>query len=394
MRRVYLDHTATTPLDPRVFEAMKPYFLEKFGNASSIHQFGQEARAALDESRAVIAGLIGAKEGEIYFTGSGTEADNFALKGIAVAMRKRGKSHIITSKAEHHAVLETCEFLEQEGFDVTYLNVDEYGMVEPETVRSAITDKTGLVSIMHANNEVGTINPIAEIAPIARQHRVVFHTDAVQTFSKVPLNVSVLSVDLLSISAHKIYGPKGIGALYIRKGVEIEKFIHGGGQERGRRASTEAVPLAVGFAKAAQLMQETMESEGVRLAVLKDRLRTMLEERFPFLVFNGHPTRSLPHILNVSFDSSKIDVQGDVLLLNLDLAGIAVTSGSACTSGSMKPSHVLLATGRDVKTAQATIRFSMGRSTSLEDIEYTVGALEKILKKVAKTQGSPVRGVA
>lgn len=384
MKRVYLDHTATTPLDSRVFEAMKPYFLEKFGNASSIHQFGQEARAALDESRAGIARLIGAKEGEIYFTGSGTEANNFALKGVAGAMRKRGKTHIITSKAEHQAVLETCEFLEREGFTVTYLDVDEFGMVRPEDIRSAITGKTGLISIMHANNEVGTINPVGDIAKITRQANIVFHTDAVQTFGKIPVDVGALNVDLLSISAHKIYGPKGVGALYIRKGVEVEKFLHGGGQERGRRASTEAVPLTVGFAKAAQLMHDDMQAERSRLGSLSNRLRALLSQKFYFAIFNGHPTSALPHILNVSFDASRVDIEGDELLLNLDLAGVAVTSGSACTSGSMKPSHVLLAMGRDEKTAQATIRFSMGRSTTEEDISFTADALEKVVERIAK----------
>lgn len=384
MHRVYLDHTATTPLDARVFEAMKPYFLEKFGNASSIHRFGQEARAALDESRAMLARFINAREGEVYFTGSGTEADNFALKGVSRAMRKRGKSHVITSKVEHHAVLETCEFLEGEGFSVTYLDVDGNGRILPDDVRRAIAPMTGLISIMHANNEVGTINPVEEIAAIAKEHGILFHTDAVQSFGKLPVNVVTMGIDLLSLSAHKIYGPKGIGAIFIKTGVEIDKFLHGGAQERGRRASTEAVPLAVGFAKAASLMHATMEEEGKRLSDLKNRLRTMLEERFPYLLFNGDREQSLPHILNVSFDSSKVNVEGDVLLLNLDLAGVAVTSGSACTSGSMKPSHVLLAMGRDERTATATIRFSMGRSTTLEDIDYTVDVLENILEKIAR----------
>lgn len=384
MRRVYLDHTATTPLEPQVFEAMKPYFLEKFGNASSIHRFGQEARAALDESRAVLARLLNARESEVYFTGSGTEADNFALKGIARAMRRSGKSHIITSKVEHHAVLETCQFLEAEGFSVTYLDVDQYGTVSPDDVGGAITPHTGLVSIMHANNEVGTINPIEDIAAIAREHGIIVHTDAVQSFGKVPIDVVRMGVDLVSLSAHKIYGPKGIGAIFIRSGVQIDKFLHGGGQERGRRASTEAVPLAVGFAKAASLMYETMQQESRRLTDLKNRLWKMLEDRFPYLLFNGHPVQALPHILNVSFDSSRVDIEGDALLLNLDLAGIAVTSGSACTSGSMKPSHVLLAMGRDERTAKATIRFSMGRSTTIEDLEYTLAVLEQVVERIAR----------
>lgn len=384
MRRIYLDHTATTPLDPRVFEAMKPYFLEKFGNASSIHQFGQEARAALDESRATIAGVLGAKEGEVFFTGSGTEADNFALKGVARTMRAKGKTHIITNKAEHHAVLETCEFLEREGFSVTYLDVDEYGMVHPDAVRQAITRHTGLISVMHANNEVGTLNPIADIAEIAKHHNILFHTDAVQTFCKVPIDVHTLGVDLLSLSAHKVYGPKGVGALYIRKGVTIEKFLHGGGQERGLRASTEAVPLAVGFATAVRLLGGEMEREQKRMTALNALLRSLLSEKFSFIVFNGHPSSALAHIVNISFDASKVDIEGDVLLLNLDLAGVAVTSGSACTSGSTKPSHVLLAMGRDEKTAQATLRFSMGKGTTADDIHVAVDVLGKVVERIAK----------
>ena len=385
MRKVYLDHTATTPLDPRVLEAMKPYFSEKFGNASSIHRFGQEAKAALDESRDILAKFLGAQAGEILFVGSGTEADNFALKGVAWEMRNSyGKNHIITSKVEHHAVLDTCGFLQQNGFAITYLDVNEYGMIDPDEVRKNIKPETGLLSIMHANNEVGTINLIAEIAQIAKEHNLVFHSDAVQTFGKCSVNVHDLGVDLLSLSAHKIYGPKGIGALYLRKGVKIERFMHGGGQERGRRAGTENVPLAVGFAKAAELMVHQRESESIRLGALKSKLRTMLDKRFPFILFNGHPTQALPHILNISFDSEKIEIDGESLLFNLDLAGIAVTSGSACTSGSMEPSHVLLAMGRDQKTAQATIRFSMGRSTTEEDIDYTVRTLEEIVQRIAK----------
>lgn len=384
MKRVYLDHTATTPLDPRVFEAMKPYFLDKFGNPSSIHQFGQEARAALDEARSIIAATIGAKEGELFFTGSGTESDNHAIKGVALKMRDRGKTHIIANRAEHHAVLETCEFLEQNGFHITYLDVDCYGMVDPNDVRKAITPQTGLITVMHANNEVGTVNPVSEIAQAAKEYGILFHSDAVQTFGRSAIDVNTLGVDLLSITAHKIYGPKGIGTLFVRKGVEIEKLLHGGGQERGRRASTESVPLAVGFAKAAQLMVSTMAEEMVRLGSLKEYLRNSLVRRFPFLVFNGHPTDSLPHILNVSFDSRKIQIAGDALLLNLDLAGIAVTSGSACTSGSMKPSHVLLAMGRDEETSQATIRFSMGRSTKTEDLDYAVEALERVVGRIGK----------
>lgn len=384
MRNIYLDHTATTPLDPHVYEAMKPYFLDKFGNASSIHRFGREARAALDESREKIAKLLGVRAGEVIFVGGGTEADNFALKGVAREMKNSGKDHIITSKIEHHAVLETCGFLEETGFRVTYVRVDGAGMVDPLSIEAAITPGTGLISIMHANNEVGTINPIAGVASLAKERNIVFHSDAVQSFGKLPLNVDAPGADLLSLSAHKIYGPKGIGALYIRNGTKIGRFIHGGGQERGRRAGTENVPLAVGFAKAAELMEEDRILESRRLGELKERFRTILAERFSSIVFNGHRTESLPHILSISFDSKKLEVDGEALLFNLDLAGIAVTSGSACTSGSMKPSHVLLAMGRDQKTAQATVRFSFGRATTEEELVYTAEKLEEIIKRIGR----------
>lgn len=387
MKRIYLDHTATTPLNRRVFEAMEPFFSERFGNASSIHQLGRESRAALDESRETLAKFIGAKSSELCFVSGGTEADNFALKGIAWEMKKAGKNHIITSKVEHHAVLDTCKFLEECGFGVSYIEVDEFGMVDPQDVAAAVGPKTGLVSIMHANNEVGTIQPIVEIAKIAKEKGVVFHTDAVQTFGKLPVNVVDLGVDLLSISAHKMYGPKGIGALYIRRGTRIERLMHGGGQERGRRAGTENVPLSVGFAKAAELAYQERDPEYRRLRRSKEIFRSKLEQCFPGILSNGHPTESLPHILNISFDSKKIEIDGEALLFNLDLAGIAVTSGSACTSGSMEPSHVLLAMGRDVRTAKATVRFSMGKDTTEEDLDYAVIELEKILKRIGKATG-------
>ena len=384
MRRVYLDHTATTPVDPAVVEAMRPFFSGRFGNASSIHHFGREARAALDESRDTLAGRIGAQSGEIFFVSGGTEADNFALKGAAMTMLGRGKNHIITGRSEHHAILETCGFLEQHGFVVTYLPVDEFGRTSVCDVRDAIRAETGLISIMHANNEVGTINPVADIARVAKESGVVMHSDAVQSFGKIPVDVDALGVDLLSLSAHKIYGPKGIGALYIRRGVAIERFIHGGGQERGRRAGTENVPLAVGFAEAALLVHRRLEADQKRLGELKERLRSELRERFPWILFNGDPAVALPHILNVSFDSRRIGIDGEALLFNLDLAGIAVTSGSACTSGSMEPSHVLLAMGRDADTAKATIRFSTGHSTTDDDIVYTVGVLTDIVRRLGK----------
>lgn len=384
MRRVYLDHTATTPLDPRVLEAMRPYFTEKFGNASSIHRFGQNAKAALDESRDRLARLVGAREGEIFFVSGGTEADNFAIKGIAWEAQKNGRNHIITNRAEHHAVLDTCGFLASQGFEVTFLDVDSDGMVDPGDVEREITPKTALISIMHVNNEVGTINPVEEIGQIAKNHGITFHTDAVQSFGKLPVDVDALSVDLLSLSAHKIYGPKGIGALYMRRGVRTERLIHGGGQERGRRAGTENVPLAAGFAAAAEILCADREGERDRLEILKGRFRSMLEKRIPSIEFNGHPSRSLPHILNTSFRDDTVVLDAESLLFNLDLSGIAAASGSACTSGSTEPSHVLVAMGRDEQTARASIRFSMGRSTTLEDLEYTAESLERILKKLTK----------
>lgn len=381
MDRIYLDHTATTPLDTEVFDAMKPFFFEKYGNASSIHSFGREARAALDESRDKIARAIGASAGEIFFVSSGTEADNFAIKGVAWKMRELGKNQIITSKVEHHAVLEPCEFLSKHGFEITYLNVDEYGMVHPESLQDAITERTGLISIMHANNEVGTINPIVQLANIAQEYGIVFHTDAVQTLGKLPLHFKENSIDLASFSAHKIYGPKGIGAIYIKKGTKLENLMHGGGQERGRRAGTENIPLAVGFAKATELLQKNYTEEANRLSYLNKMMVELLKKKFPFIIFNGHPTDSLSHIINISFDSKQIELDGEALLFNLDMAGVAVTSGSACTSGSIEPSHVLLAMGRDSKTAKATIRFSMGKSTREEQVERVVEVLGEVVNK-------------
>ncbi len=384
MRRIYLDHTATTPLEPRALEAMMPFLTENYGNPSSIHHFGQKSKAALDESREMVASLIGAKGSELAFAGSGTEADNFAVKGIAFENLASKRTHIITSSAEHHAVLESCHFLQRIGCSVTYLPVDGFGMIDPDEVRKHILPSTCLISVMHANNEVGTVNPVSAISTVAEEHGVLFHSDAVQSFGKLPMNTETLGPDLLSFSAHKIYGPKGIGALYVKKGVKLEKFVHGGGQERGRRAGTENVALAVGFARAAEVIAEERERETVRLENLRRHLVSSLNDHFPYLVFNGHPTQTLPHIINISFDASKISIDGEALLFNLDLEGIAVTSGSACTSGSIEPSHVLQAMGRDVKTAQATIRFSMGRATSREDLDYTVEVLEKIVRRIGR----------
>lgn len=390
MRSIYLDYAATTPVDPRVLEEMKSYFTEKCGNPSSIHKYGQEARAAIEESRDIIAGYIGAAPGDLFFMSSGTESNNTAIKGLAPKLKVLGKNHIITSKVEHHAVLESCRYLSEQGFDIAYLDVDEFGVVNLEQLKKAITSKTGLISLMFANNEIGNINPVAQIGAIAKSSGILLHIDAVQAFGKIPVNVNQsadgLDVDLLTITAHKLYGPKGIGALYVRKGVELEKLMHGGGQERGRRAGTESPALIVGFAKAAQIAHDLMQAESDKILKLKQRLKSKIGNEFSFAIFNGHATECLPNILNVSFDSKKIRIDGEALILNMDLEGIAVTSGSACTSGSVKPSHVLLAMGRDVETAQATIRFSIGRFTTEEEIDYAFNVLRKIIKRI----GNPV----
>jgi len=382
MRRVYLDHTATTPVDPRVLEAMQPYFSETYGNASSVHWFGQKARHVLELARETIAGRIGAQAGELFFTSGGTESDNFALVGAAYAARSKGKRHVITSKAEHHAVLEPCEVLAEEGFAVSLLDIDRDGMVSPEAVHGAMTDSTFLVSIMSANNEVGTIYPVKEISEIAHARGAMVHSDAVQSLGKMPLDVRELGVDLMTLSAHKIYGPKGIGALYVRKGTAIEPILHGGGQERGKRPGTENVPLAVGFAKAVELAVNEMEVEIKRMSRLRVELEARLRSRFPAIIINGHPTLRLPHILNVSFDSNKISLEGEMLLMNMDIHGIAVTSGSACTSGSMQPSHVLLAMGRDTRTAKATLRFAFGKSNTMDDVDYVVETMDEVIGRM------------
>ncbi len=382
MRRIYLDHTATTPMDPRVLEAMLPYFSETFGNASSVHAFGREARQALEQAREAIARAIGAAPGEILFTSGGTESDNAAIRGVALA--NRGKRRILTTRAEHHAVLESCEALRQEGWDVLTLPVDATGAVDPGEIRGAVNPETALISVMHANNEVGTVSRIDEIAAIARATGVPLHTDAVQSLGKIPVNVHDLGVDLLSLSAHKIYGPKGIGALYIRKGTALERILHGGGQERGRRPGTENVALAVGFGRAVELAEAERERESDRLRGLRDTLETRLRDLFPDMIVNGDPSRRLPHLLSISFDSGKRMLQGEMLLVNMDLAGIAASSGSACTSGSVQPSHVLLAMGRDVATARATLRFSFGRSNTLEDVSDVAEALNKVLGTMSR----------
>jgi len=377
MRRIYLDYAATTPTHPEVVKAMLPYFTEEFGNPSSIHSYGQEAKGAIEEARAKVAHLIGARDEEIVFTSGGTEADNFALKGVAYVSESKG-DHIITSSIEHHAVIESCKFLERRGFKVTYLPVDGYGLVDPEDVRKAITGKTILISVMHANNEVGTIEPIAEIGKIAQEAGIYFHTDAVQTTGHIPVDVNELGVDLLSISAHKLYGPKGIGALYIRKGTKLVSFMHGGEQERRRRASTENVPGIAGFGKAVELAQQEMSEEAKRLTYLRDQLIRGLLERIDHTRLNGHPAMRLPNNVNDSVDF----VEGESMLLNLDLEGICVSTGSACSSQSLEPSHVLLAMGLSHEQAHGSLRFSLGKWTTGEEIDRVLDVLPRIVAKL------------
>jgi cysteine desulfurase len=384
MKRIYLDYTATTPMDKRVVQAMVPFFTDTFGNGSSIHSFGREAKAALETARESIASLIGARPSELLFMSGGTESDNSALRGIATAHSGIGKKHLIISSIEHHAVLHTAKFLEQEGFEVTLLPVDAKGYVSPDELTRAITDKTLLVSIIHANNEIGSTQDLKAIAEIVHAAGALFHTDAVQSFGKIPLDVSESGVDLASFTAHKIYGPKGIGALYIRRGLEFQPTFHGGSQERNRRPGTESVPLAVGFAKAAELASQEMKEELERLAGLNGLLRSRISNEIAGAVFNSPVDRAIPNILSVSLNSDEIEIDGDALIINFDLEGIAVTSGSACSSGSLQPSHVIKALGRNDSTTRATVRFSFGRFTSEEDIHIAADAFVRIVNRIGK----------
>jgi cysteine desulfurase len=377
MKRVYLDYAATTPVRPEVTGAMLPYFNDIWGNPSSIHACGQEARGAVDDAREKVAALIGAGEDEIIFTSGGTEADNFALKGVAFARESKG-NHIITSTIEHHAILQTCKFLESRGFSVTYLPVDGDGMVDPDDVRRAITGKTILISIMHANNEVGTIQPIFEISKIARTAGVYLHTDAVQSTGHIHADVNELGIDLLSISAHKHYGPKGVGALFVRKGTEIIPFMHGGEQEREMRAGTENVPGIVGFAKAAELAKQEMDEEARRITLLRDKLISGIMSTVKNARLNGHKDKRLPNNVNISFGT----IEGEAICLNLDLAGICVSTGSACSSSSMEASHVLLAMELSPEQARSSIRFSMGKWSSDEDIKRVLETLPGVVSRL------------
>jgi cysteine desulfurase len=377
MRRIYLDHAATTPTHPEVVKAMLPFFADAFGNPSSIHSYGQEARGAVEEARIKVAELIGARSEEIIFTSGGTEADNYALKGAAFANEHKG-NHIITTPIEHHAVLEVCKFLERSGFKITCLPVDKYGLVDPDDVKRVITDRTVLISVMHANNEVGTIEPVEEIGRIAREAGVYFHSDAVQTVGHIRVNVDELEVDLLSISGHKFYGPKGVGALYVRKGTKLVSLMHGGEHEKRRRAGTENVPGIVGLGKAAELAGQEIGKEAERLARLRDQLVGGLVKKIDHIHFNGHPTKRLPNNVNVSVDF----VEGESMLLNLDLEGICASTGSACSSASLEPSHVLLALGLAPEQGHGSLRFTFGRENTEADAVRVLEVLPGIVARL------------
>ena len=381
MQRIYLDYNATTPLRPEVRDAMMPYLTEAFGNSSSIHAYGREARTAIDTAREQIADLIGAKSpSEIVFTGSGTEADNHAIKGLTELEKSRGKGnhHIITSSVEHHAVLHTCQYLEQRGFEITYLPVDRYGRIRIEQLREAIRDTTVLISIMHVNNENGTIQPLEDICEIAQEHEIPLHTDAVQSVGKLEMNVQELGVNLLAFSGHKIYAPKGIGVLYIRRGTRLANLVHGGAHERNRRAGSENVPAIVGLGIAADLAKQEQNAYAQHLAALTQRLREGLDVHIDRLHYNGHPDHCAPGTLNASFEA----VEGESLILRLDMEGICVSTGSACTSGSMEPSHVLAALGLPPRLAQGTVRFSLGRNTTEAEIDEVIAKLPKVIQQM------------
>lgn len=374
---IYLDNAATTRTAQEVVEAMLPYFTENYGNPSSIYSLGAASKKALNQSRTAIAQSIGAKMEEIYFTAGGSEADNWALKAAAEAYESRGR-HIITSKIEHHAVLHTCQYLEKKGFEVTYLDVDEYGMVRLEDLKAAIRPDTILISIMFANNEIGTVLPVAEIGAIARQNGILFHTDAVQAFGQLPINVDELHIDMLSASGHKLNGPKGIGFLYIRTGVKIRSLIHGGAQERSRRAGTENVPGIVGFAAAVERAMRIMEEKTQREVELRDYLIGKIEKEIPYCRLNGHREKRLPNNVNISFQF----IEGESLLIMLDMKGICASSGSACTSGSLDPSHVLLAIGLKHEEAHGSLRLTLSEENTLEEMDFVVENLKGIVERL------------
>ena len=377
MRQVYLDYSATTPVKEEVLQAMIPYFTEQFGNPSSLYTMGLASKEAVDQARNQVAALIGADAKEIYFTGCGSEADNWAVLGTADKLKEKG-NHIITTRIEHHAMLHSCEFLSKNGYEVTYLDVEPDGTVKPETLEAAITDKTILISIMMVNNEVGTIEPIKELAAVAKKHGILFHTDAVQALANVPIDVKELGVDMLSISAHKIYGPKGVGALYIRKGLRISNYMHGGAQEMGRRAGTENLAGIVGFGKAAELAKAQMETHIAHCSELRDYLIDRVTKEISDTYVNGTMEHRHPGNANITFKY----IEGESILLMLDFKGISVSTGSACSSKSLEPSHVLTALGVPVEMVHGTVRFTVGDFTTKEDIDYTVESLKEIVEKL------------
>lgn len=376
-RFVYMDHSATTPVRREVMDEMLPYFTEKFGNPSSIYTFARRSKSAVEDSRVKVANAIGALTEEIYFTGGGSEADNWALKGIAFANRSKG-NHIITSSIEHHAILNTCKYLEKQGFEVTYLPVDKEGIIDIGELQRSITDKTILISIMTANNEIGTIQPIAEIGKIAKENGIYFHTDAVQAIGNVPIDVKDMNIDLLSLSAHKFYGPKGIGALYIKKGIKIDNIIHGGGQERNRRGGTENLSGVIGLGKAIELATRDIEGHNKKIIAMRDRLLDGIMDKIPYTKLNGHREKRLPGNINVSFEF----IEGESLLLLLDGAGICASTGSACSSGSLDPSHVLLAIGLPHEKAHGSLRLSLGDLNTEEDVDYVLKVLPGIVERL------------
>ncbi|GAB6169953.1 cysteine desulfurase NifS [Clostridium carnis] len=377
MRTVYMDYAATTYVKPEVLNEMMPYFTEKFGNPSSFYGISRETKMAIDKARANVAKALNCDANEVYFTGGGSEADNWAIKGIAWAHRKKG-NHIITTKVEHHAVLHTCEYLEKNGFEVTYLNVDKEGFIDLEELKNAITDKTILVSIMFANNEIGTIQPVKEIGAICREKKIFFHTDAVQAVGNIPVDVKEMNIDLLSLAGHKIYGPKGIGALYIRKGIKIDNLIHGGGQERARRAGTENIASVVGLGKAIELATENLEEHSKKLISLRDKLIDGLL-KVPHTRLNGpRGDKRLPGNSNITFEF----IEGESILLSLDFEGVCASSGSACTSGSLDPSHVLLAIGLPHELAHGSLRLTLGDGSTEEDVNYVLEVVPPIIERL------------
>ncbi|MBR5291841.1 MAG: cysteine desulfurase NifS [Clostridia bacterium] len=377
MRKVYMDNAATTALAPEVLEQMMPYLTTTFGNPSSVHAFGREARTGIDKARQQVAAALNAEVDEIIFTGCGTESDNTVLLGVAAKYKAKG-NHIITTNIEHHAILHTAEYLEKNGCEVTYLPVDQYGRVSAEQVAAAIKDNTILVSIMFANNEVGSIMPIAEIGAVCREKGVLFHTDAVQAVGHVPIDVKAMNIDMLSLSAHKFHGPKGVGALYVRRGIRLPSFVMGGGQEKGRRAGTENTAGVVGLGAAVEMSCAHMEENAKRMTALRNRLMEGIEREIPEVKLNGHRTERLPNNVNYSIRY----IEGESILLMLDMNGIAASSGSACTSGSLDPSHVLLALGLDHETAHGSVRLTLGDETTEEDIDYVIDVLKKTAERL------------